>query len=378
MSVTKDYENIDMISPFAKTEADVQKDSWEKTGKEANKQKARYQITINNPLDYGYSHTEIKKRLHENFKTLEYFAMSDEITLSGTPHTHIYVCFTSRVRWKSVKRQFPEAHIEPAVATTQDNIDYLKKQGKWAETAKAETSLPGTFEEDGKRPVQKGRLGDMEELYQLVKNGYSNAEILEINNDYILNIDKLDKLRTTILTDKYKETRRLDMEVIYVTGETGTGKTRYILDTHGDADVYRVSDYDHPFDNYACQPVLVFEEYRSQLRISDMLNYCDIYPIVLPARYANKYACYNTVYIVSNWLLEEQYADIHISQKSTWQAFLRRIKKVMVFRNDGEREIYNSTDEYFHREEKGKQGEKLLSEQEEKIPFEDEGDGKGA
>lgn len=360
----------DMLSPFAKTEADVQKESWDKTGKDAGKQRYCYQITINNPLAYGYSHLEIKKRLHGNFQTVQYFAMADEVTTYGTPHTHILVCFGSRVRWQTVKRHFPEAHIEQTVGTVQENIDYLKKQGKWAKSPKAKLAIPGTFEEFGTVPIQKGKRSDMEELYQLVKGGYSNAEILAINNDYILNIDKLDKLRTTLLTDKYKGIRRLDMEVVYITGETGTGKTRYILDTHGDADVYRVSDYLHPFDNYACQPVLVFEEYRSQLKLSDMLNYCDIYPIVLPARYANKYACYSTVYIVSNWLLEEQYSDIQITQRTSWEAFLRRIKKVIVFRKNGEKDVYDSTAAYFRRMEKVEAGME--------IPFEEEGNDRDA
>lgn len=41
-----------------------------------------------------------------------------------------------------------------------------------------------------------------------------------------------------------------------------------------------------------------------------MLQYCDIYPIQLPARYANKFACYETVYIISNWSLEDQYKEV--------------------------------------------------------------------
>lgn len=65
----------------------------------------------------------------------------------------------------------------------------------------------------------------MEELYEMIKNGYSNAEILAINNDYILNIDKLDKVRTMLLTEKYKNERRLDLKVIYIYGATGTGKS---------------------------------------------------------------------------------------------------------------------------------------------------------
>ncbi|MFR5321467.1 MAG: hypothetical protein ACLTGQ_09185 [Mediterraneibacter gnavus] len=49
---------------------------------------------------------------------------------------------------------------------------------------------------------KKEKIADMEELYGMIQAGYTNAEILAINNDYILNIDKLDKLRTMLLTEK--------------------------------------------------------------------------------------------------------------------------------------------------------------------------------
>ena len=239
-----------------------------------NVQRNAYQLTINNPLEYGFDHLTIKKTLVENFTTLRYFCMADEIGKEGTPHTHIYTCFNSRVRFSTVKKNFPSAHIEPAHGSVQSNIDYIKKTGKWEDTDKAETRVENTFEDWGMIPVQKGIRPEMEELYELIKAGYSNAEILAMNNDYILNIDKLDRVRTELLIDKFKNTRRTDLEVIYISGATGTGKTRGILDEHGDSNVYRVSDYQHPFDSYSCENILAFDEFRSQLRLSDMLNYC--------------------------------------------------------------------------------------------------------
>ena len=73
----------------------------------------------------------------------------------------------------------------------------------------------------------------MSELYQMVMDNMTNAEILAQNQDYILQIDKIDKVRTTILTEKYKETVRLDLEVVYISGATGTGKTRGVLEKNG-------------------------------------------------------------------------------------------------------------------------------------------------
>lgn len=193
-------------------------------------QRNAYQITINNPEVNGFSHIIIKKALIENFSTLRYFCMADEIGEQGTYHTHVYVYFNSRVRFKTVKKHFPPAHIEIAHGNIQSNIDYICKKGKWENSSKAETRVEGTYEEWGDVPKQKGQIQEMEELYQMIDAGYTNAEILAMNNDYILNIDKLDKVRITLFTDKYKGKRRLNLKVIYISGITGTGKTRGVLD----------------------------------------------------------------------------------------------------------------------------------------------------
>ena len=319
--------------------------------KAMNGQRHAYQATINDPIPKGWDHHRIKEELITGFPTLKYFCMSDEIGDKGTYHTHFYCIFSSRVRFSTMKKHFPEAHIEAAHGNVQSNIDYIRKSGKWADTEKSETCVEGTFEEWGTIPAQKGKRQDMEELYELVKAGYSDAEILAINHDHILYLDKISKTRTTLLIDKFKNTRRLDLKVTYISGATGTGKTRGILDTYGDGEVYRVTDYLHPFDNYQCQPVLVFEEFRSSLKISDMLNYCDIYPIELPARYANKYACYEYVYLTSNIPLEEQYPEIQQASPETWKAFLRRIHEVQIYDEDGTIRVYDSVEKYLCRDE---------------------------
>jgi len=61
-----------------------------------NMQRNAYQITINNPEVNGFSHIIIKKALIENFSTLRYFCMADEIGEQGTYHTHVYVYFNPR------------------------------------------------------------------------------------------------------------------------------------------------------------------------------------------------------------------------------------------------------------------------------------------
>jgi len=95
-----------------------------------------------------------------------------------------------------------------------------------------------------------------------------------------------------------------------------------------------------------------------------MLNYLDGYPIELPCRYANKIACYTHVYLITNIPLERQYEEVQKLYASTWQAFLRRINKV-IYMTDKVSYIY-SVDEYKKKDEKFINIDKY---QQSKLPF---------
>lgn len=114
----------------------------------SDKQRNKFQLTINNPIEKGFDHSTIKKTVIENFPTVGYFCMADEKGDNGTLHTHIVISLQSRVRISKIKKYFPQAHIEVIKATIQQNVDYLKKEGEKHQD-KAHTKIEGTFEEWG-------------------------------------------------------------------------------------------------------------------------------------------------------------------------------------------------------------------------------------
>lgn len=311
-----------------------------------NRRSRKYNCVFNNTDKHkNCSHQAIKEKL-SIWENIIYWCMCDEI--AKTPHTHLFVQFKNPVYFSSIKKTFPSAHIEEAQGTAEENRAYIRKAGKWENTEKETTNLKETFEEWGTMPqTGQGRRSDLANLYQMIKDGYSNVEILEINPDNLLNLQHIDKARLEILSSRYKAERRMNLLVTYVSGATGFGKSRYILDNHGDSNVYRVTDYKHPFDTYSGEDVIVFEEFRSDLPIGNMLNYLDIYPLQLPARYNNRQACYNFVYVVSNWKLEDQYHNIRLEQTETWNALMRRIHKVRIYTAPSEWQEYDTTD-YLH------------------------------
>lgn len=295
-------------------------------------QSRKWQITINAKNKKQIDHAAIKKTLSE-IKPILYYCMADEIGLKEqTPHTHIFIVCSSPVRFSTIKRYFPEGHIEQARGSCEENKIYVEKAGKWENDPKGDTSIKGSFEEWGVMPVERqGARSDLDFLYQLVKEGKSNFEILEENPDYLLRLTDIERVRLTVRSKEFSTTFR-NMEVTYLWGKTGTGKTRFVMEQEGYATVYRVTEYEHPFDSYAGQETLILDEYRSQLKISELLNLLDGYPLELRCRYANKTACFTKVYIISNLALSAQYPTLQYEQPETWQALLRRIHKVIEYK----------------------------------------------
>ena len=249
--------------------------STKKNDTNNNRRSRKYQLTFNNPEKHkNCTHQAIKENL-SSWGNIIYFCMADEVL--KTPHTHLFVQFKNPVYFFSIKKVFSTAHIEEAQGTAEENRAYICKEGTWENTEKETTNLKETYEEWGTMPqTGQGRRSDLANLYQMIKDGYSNVEILEINPDNLLNLQHIDKARLEILSNRYRAKRRTNLTVTYVSGSTRYGKSRNNLDSHGDSNVYRVADYKHPFDTYSGEDVLVLEEFRSDLPIGNVLNYLDI------------------------------------------------------------------------------------------------------
>ena len=315
------------------------------TEKKNDCQSRKWQITINNPDLKGYTHDKIIE-LVGNFKSLIYMCLSDETGKQGTFHTHIYVHFSSAVRQSSIKKHFEGGHFEVSKGTAQQNRDYVFKEGKWKGTDKEETNHVDSHYEQGELPLERqGHRSDLDDLYDMISSGMTNFDIIKENPSYIMQIDKIDNVRQTLLNEKYRKVFRM-VDVTYIYGSTGVGKTRGIAQRHGYENIYIVDDYRNPFDDYEGQDIVVFDEFRSSLPMEKMLRYLDGHPVKLGCRYNNKVACYTTVYIVSNISVQKQYPSVQREEWESYQAFLRRINRVWEYTKDGINERQVKYDEW--------------------------------
>lgn len=322
-------------------------------------QSRKWQLTFNNPAEHGFTHDAIVEAI-ENLASVVYWCLCDEVGSEGTYHTHLYIVFQNPKAHTVIANAFPGAHRENVKGTSQQNRDYVLKDGekynKQPDGSYDYVDSSGkrhqgknhsdTFLEWGDMPrEQQGKSKDVEKIYALLKDGADNLEIVEAVPSAMLNLEKVDRTRSMLRDHEYANTWR-ELDVTYVFGKTGAGKTRSVMDKFGYGNCYRVTDYKHPFDTYDGQDVLIFEEFRGGLKHGDMLNYLDGYPLLLPCRYFNRQACYTRVFIITNVPPDEQYLNV---DRASREAFFRRIHRVIEYNDNGTQTEYKGVQAYLHR-----------------------------
>jgi hypothetical protein len=270
-------------------------------------------LTINYKESEPMTNEQLLKSITD-MNGIKYTAFQLEQGEKGTKHHQIYISFAHAKSFDTIKNNFPTAHIEIIKGTPQQASDYCTK----------EDSRIGDHITWGELP-QQGKRTDLEEIYEMLKEGVPNNEIRETYpSQYMRYKNNINSIQQEILEEKYSKIYRV-LDVIYLYGETGIGKTRYVMEKYEYQNVYAISNYKNPFDSYKGENVIIFEEFRSSLPIEEMLRYLEGYPIKLRARYGDKVACYTKVYIISNWTFNQQYENIQVAHPKTFDAFERRI-----------------------------------------------------
>ncbi len=311
-----------------------------------NVRSRKWQLTVNNPEAHGLDHAAIRDRLAE-LKSLVYWCMCDEEgDECETLHTHIYLCLSHACTAGRLQNLFPNVHREIVHGKSNENRAYILKDGEKYhkdhdghyryEDSRGHVhegvNFSDTFEEAGEMPQEhQGKSTSADIIVELIRSGASNTEIVDSVASAYRDLEKIERVRSMYRDAEFAGKWR-DLEVTYIFGKTGSGKTRSVMDKYGYDKCYRVTDYKHPFDTYDGQDVIIFEEFRGGLKHGDMLNYLDGYPLLLPCRYFNRQACYTKVFIITNIAPDEQYLNV---DKESREAFYRRIHKVLFFDTDG-------------------------------------------
>lgn len=251
--------------------------------------------------------------VEEKLERYRYVGQLERGETTGYLHWQILVNHPHAIRFSTLKNLFPTAHIEPRKGNLVQALAYVTK---------AETFAGVSVGNMKELPEAKEKKLGLADFHQLISEGASVDELIANHPSALFFANRLRELERTLAFQRGRELR--DVKALYIHGKTGVGKTRTLWERYG-ADMYRVSSYSNPWDSYRRESVLVLDEfYGRNFAFDFLLNVLDRYPLELPARYANKQACWTTVAVVSNVPLSEQYAEVQASNPRGWQALLRR------------------------------------------------------
>lgn len=241
-------------------------------------------------------------------------------------HYQIFMQAENAVRLSSIRKRLEKKHgihvgyIEPRKYSVGSCIKYVSKSA---------TRLAGPYiHGDIDKRDKQGQRSDLAELMDKVRSGATLGELLQDEELAPVISKRLQYTKELISVEQKKRLGFKDRElkVHYLWGKPGIGKTRKVMSEHDRAEVYRVTNYEHPWDEYEGEPILVLDEFASQLPFQLLLNVLDRYPLRLPCRYADRYAGWTDVWIVSNKPLAEQYENMDVRVRP---ALDRRISEVI-------------------------------------------------
>lgn len=296
--------------------------------------------TWNNPKMTDYEFCDFLDNLYER-NILQYATFQREKGEEcETEHFQFFINFKNAQRFTTIKTKeyLPYGcHFKPMYSNKTRCRDYCQKE---------DTRISKEYYEIGEF-VEEGGRSDLSKIALMIEEGVPLRTLEKIYPTQFLQYGRQLKEKEQRVIDEQFDNIFRKLEVFYIWGKTNTGKTRYVLDKYGYRNVYRLKWYDsRAFDKYNRQDIIMFEEFRSSFKITDMLHYLDGYPLELPCRFVDKVACYTKVYIVTNIPLEQQYKNVQEEEKETYNAFKRRITKVYNFDDINDRlELLNGKTE---------------------------------
>lgn len=205
-------------------------------------------------------------------------------------------------------------HLEYSGGTIEDNISYCSKN----------ESAVGPYTEFGERPATKKKT-DVAVIKDLIKEGLNIQEIMK-HNDFTLNFNNL-KLVEKLITLNEPSRPVAPIEVIWIWGKSGIGKTRYVFDKYPHDEVYRPVNYKW-WDGYDSHKIVLIDDYRKSFcSFNELLTLTDIYPFRVEIKGGSRQVAFTTLIFTSPRSPESTWESIAGEEKL--EQLTRRITKVI-------------------------------------------------
>ena len=227
-----------------------------------------------------------------------------------------------------------EQDYQYSAAEVTANFDYVS----WLEKYEANHK---------KKKTSASQRNEIEHLLDCLYVGILTREEVEkklSGSEYAKNHKKIEDVwdkRLQNLAEERMKQRKAEgqqVEVIWIYGEAGTGKTRLAKEQaiKRDPSYFITGSSRDPFQRYSGEDVIIYDEARpSDIRFSDLLKLLDPYgeDVSAPSRYYDKAICAAVYFITSPYSPLEFYKEIMgedwETQKDGFDQLLRRLSLVL-------------------------------------------------
>lgn len=261
---------------------------------------------------FGYTDADITCRT-EPHKQVRYCIFGKEICpTTGRPHLQGFLVFHNPKTFSQAKAFFGDRyHTEKLIGTPEQNIAYCSKDEEYYEVGD---------------PPAKGARNDISTIRQMVKEGKTMEDIMEVATSY-----QSAKMAEMML--KYKRRPKKQKRTIkWYWGATGTGKTYDATEEAGED--YWVSQHNlRWWAGYCGQKVVIIDDFRKDFcTFHELLRLTDVYPYYIEQKNGGMWLqpTTTTIIITSCYPPEEVY-----NTREDIGQLLRRIDEIRLYKAKG-------------------------------------------
>lgn len=267
--------------------------------KTSTKSAKGFQLTIN-AIDSAGDVLSYLRGLHPNYL----LAGREKAPTTGHVHMHVYVQFPNNRRL-SLKKLLG-AHCEKCFASPEQNINYIKKP---------DTEI--VAEEGAPRLCYMPTIKEAQEM--------DTSKLAGLNLNMYNIVQKIDAEKKKLIDPKdyYKK-----VEVIWIWGESGAGKTRYAVDDMLKRGVlFNEVKYDGSFWHGVSETAeaCLYDDFRdNHMKPTELINFIDYNRHIMNVKGGSVRNNYKLIYITSLQSPHDIYSKTPEESKKQW---IRRISK---------------------------------------------------
>lgn len=251
---------------------------------------------------------------------LQYIAWGLETCpTTGRPHFQTFAYAKDAQRFSYWKKIFGKWHTEPIYGNFRDNEKYVSKEGQ--------------LEELGERPALNGDQKVKHYIVQKLEEGMRPMDLARNDSTTTIKIAQYEKFWTNMYNEikweKLCNEGFQKKEVVILVGKAGAGKTRYVYDKHGYANVCRLKPNGKWYDGFDGHEAVIFDEcdYRSIMPITDFLSITDGYPLRVEIKGSFTIWHPKYVYFTSNFKWREWWPYLSTDQIAAVERRVTEIKE---------------------------------------------------